>query len=186
MAKLIYSSITSLDGYIEDQDGNFEWAAPDDQVSSFLNDLERDVGTYLNGRRMYETMVYWEQDPVVAGEPDCVRECRELWRAADKIVFSKSLDTVSATRTRLEREFDPSAIKSLKDSLVRDITVAGPDLATQALRAGLVDECQLFLTPTLVGSGKASMPSDIRLDLELLDEHRFQSGVAYLRYRIPN
>ncbi len=183
MAKLIFSAITSLDGYIEDEDGNFDWGAPDEEVFSFINDLERPVGTYLYGRRTYETMVYWETAQTVAGEPPCVRDFTELWQAADKIVYSKSLETVSSAKTRIERKFDPRVIQEMKSSQEQDITVGGPNLAAEAFKAGLVDECQLFLTPIVVGGGKSSLPNNVRLDLELLSERRFRSGVVFLHYR---
>jgi dihydrofolate reductase len=183
VANLIYSAIASLDGYIEDENGNFDWAAPDEEVHTFVNDLERSVGTYLYGRRMYETMVYWETVQA-DDEPDCIRDFKELWQAADKVVFSRSLESVSSARTRIEREFDPKAIREMKATYDRDLGVGGADLGAQALEAGLVDEYQLFLTPILVGGGKRALPSHIRLQLELLDERRFDSGVVFLRYRI--
>ena len=183
MAKLIYSAITSLDGFIEDEEGDFEWGAPDEEVHSFVNDMERPVGTYLYGRRMYETMVYWETAHTVADQPPCARDFTELWQAADKIVYSKSLVTVSSAKTRIEREFDPRAILEMKAARERDITVGGPDLAGQAFKAGLVDECQLFVTPVVVGGGKPSLPHNVRLELKLLSERRFRSGVVFLRYR---
>ncbi len=182
MAKLIFSAITSLDGYIEDDQGEIRWGAPDEEVSSFVNDLERSFGTYLYGRRMYETMVYWETVPAPAEEPH-ERDFTAIWRAAEKIVYSRSLTTVSSAKTRLERTFDPSMIQEMKASQVRDIVVGGPNLAAQAFRAGLVDECQLFLTPVVLGGGKPAMPSNVRLDLELLSERRFRSGVVFLHYR---
>ena len=157
--------------------------APDEEVHSFVNDLERPVGTYLYGRRMYETMVYWETVHALADEPPCVRDFAELWQAADKIVYSKSLETVSSAKTRIERKFDPRVIQEMKSSQERDITVGGPNLAAQAFKAGLVDECQLFLTPIVVGGGKPSLPNNVRLDLELLSERRFRSGVVFLHYR---
>jgi dihydrofolate reductase len=183
MARLIYSAITSLDGYIEDEQGNFDWGAPDEEVHGFVNDLERPVGTYLYGRRMYEAMVFWETAKAHADQPACVRDFTELWQAADKIVYSKSLETVPSAKTRLESEFDPKVIREMKDACERDITVGGPNLAAQAFNAGLVDECQLFLTPVVVGGGKRSLPSNVRLDLELLSERRFRSGVVFLHYR---
>jgi dihydrofolate reductase len=183
MAKLIYSAITSLDGYIEDGEGNFDWGAPDEEVHSFINELERPVGTYLYGRRMYETMVYWETVQAFADQPPCVQDFTVLWRAADKIVYSKSLETVSSAKTRIEREFDPRAIQEMKAVREHDITVGGPNLAAQAFNAGIVDECQLFLTPIVVGGGKRSLPINIRLELELLSERRFRSGVVFLHYR---
>ena len=183
MAKLIYSAITSLDGFIEDEEGNFEWGAPDEEVHCFVNDIARPVGTYLYGRRMYETMVYWETAHTVADQPPCVRDFAELWQAAEKIVYSKSLKTVSSAKTRIEREFDPGVIVTMKATRKRDITVGGPGLAAEALKAGLVDECQLFLTPVVLGGGKPSLPNDVRLELELLGERRFGSGVVFLHYR---
>ena len=183
MAKLIFSMITSLDGYIEDEDGKFDWGRPDEEVFSFVNDLERPVGTYLYGRRMYETMVYWETVQALADEPPCIRDFTELWKAADKVVYSASLDTVSSAKTRIERKFDPTVIQKMKSSKERDITVSGPNLAAQAFKAGLVDECQFFLTPIVLGGGKPSLPNNVRLGLELLSERRFPSGVVFLHYR---
>jgi dihydrofolate reductase len=183
MARLIYSAITSLDGYIEDEEGNFDWAEPDEEVFAFVNDLERAAGTYLFGRRMYETMVFWETADTLADQPPAVRDFTQLWQAADKIVYSRTLETVSSARTRIERDFDPEAVRQMKASAGRDITVGGPDLAAQAIKAGLVDELQLFITPIVVGGGKQSLPSNVRLKLELLDERRFGSGVVYLHYR---
>lgn len=182
MAKIIYSAITSLDGYMEDEEGNFDWAAPDEEVLSFVNDLERPVGTYLYGRRMYETMVYWESAHTIE-EPTCVRDFQKLWQAATKIVYSTSMETASSNKTRIEREFDPRVIQEMKAASERDITVGGPDLAAQAFKAGLVDECQLFLTPVVVGGGKPSLPNNVGLQLELLRERRFRSGVVFLHYR---
>jgi dihydrofolate reductase len=184
MAKLIYSAITSLDGYVADEDGNFDWAAPDEEVHSFANDLERPVGTYLYGRRIYEVMVAWETADSVADQPTVTQDFAQIWQAADKVVYSKTLETVSSARTRIERDFDPEAVRHLKAAAARDITVGGPDLAGQAIKAGLVDECHLFLTPVVVGGGKQSMPDDVRVELELLDERRFGNGVVHLHYRI--
>ena|SRR5207253_6305890 len=181
-AKLIYSAITSLDGYVADVNGNFDWAAPDEELHTFVNDLERPVGTYLYGRRMYEVMVYWEAEPP-ADQPQFVRDFAEIWRSADKIVYSKTLQTVSSARTRIERDFDPESVRQMKATAGRDLTVGGPDLADQAIRAGLVDEFQLFVAPVVIGGGKQSLPNDVRLDLELVDERRFASGVVHLRYR---
>jgi dihydrofolate reductase len=183
MAKLIYSAITSLDGYIADEDGNFDWAAPDEEVHTFVNDLERPVGTYLYGRRMFEVMAPWETDPTLADQSRVMREFAELWQAADKIVYSKTLETVSTASTRIERDFDPEAVRQLKTQADRDLTVAGPDLAAQAFRAGLVDELHLFLAPAVVGGGNQALPDKVRLGLELLDERRFGNGMVYLRYR---
>jgi dihydrofolate reductase len=184
MAKLIYSALSSLDGYIEDKDGNFDWAAPDEEVHTFINNLERATGTYLFGRRMYETMMVWETDPNLAADSPLTRDYAEIWQAADKIVYSKSLESPSTRRTRIEREFDPEAIRRLKQAADRDISIGGPELAAHAFRSGLIDECQLFLTPIVVGGGKRSLPEDIRMELELLDERRFGNGMVFLRYRV--
>jgi dihydrofolate reductase len=181
MARLIYSAITSLDGYVADVDGKFDWAAPDDEVHAFVNDLERPVGTYLYGRRMYEVMAGWE---TLEDEQPVARDFAEIWRAADKIVYSRTLATVSTARTRIEREFDPEAVRQLKAQAGRDITVGGPDLAAQAIKAGLVDELHLFLTPVVVGGGKRALPDGAFVKLELLDERRFGNGVVHLHYRI--
>ena len=182
MAKLIYSAITSLDGYTADEDGNFDWAAPDEEVHRFVNDLERPVGTYLYGRRMYEVMAPWETDPTLADQSRVMRDFAELWQAADKIVYSKTLETPSTARTRIEPDFDPEAVRQMKTQAERDITVSGPDLAAQAIKAGLVDEFQLFFVPIVVGGGNQALPDHVRLELELLDERRFGSGVVHLRY----
>ena len=183
MAHLIYSAISSLDGYTEDTDGKFDWAMPDEEVHRFINNLERPAGTYLYGRRMYETMMVWETDPNLAAESPLLRDFAEMWQAANKIVYSRTLATASTRKTRLERTFDPEAIRQLKASTEQDILIGGPELAAHAFRAGLVDECQLFLTPVIVGGGKPSLPGDVRLELELLEERRFGSGVVFLRYR---
>jgi dihydrofolate reductase len=181
MARLIYSAITSLDGYVADEDGNFDWAAPDEEVHTFVNDLERPVGTYLYGRRMYEVMVYWETTS--PEQPQFVEDFAEIWQAADKIVYSRTLETVSSARTRIERDFVPEAVRQMKAASRRDITVGGPDLAAQAIKAGLVDEYHLFVSPVVVGGGKQSLPDNVRLNLELLDERRFGNGVVHLHYR---
>ena len=183
MAKLIYSAIMSLDGYIEDRDGNFDWAAPDEDVHQFINDLERTAGTYLYGRRMYETMMAWETNPSIAAESPITRDFAVLWQAADKIVYSKTLNTVVTARTRIERDFDPEAIRQLKDTTDHDILIGGPALATLAFRAGLVDECHLFLVPIIVGGGKEALPNNVRQGLELLAERCFGNGTVYLRYQ---
>jgi dihydrofolate reductase len=183
MANLVYSAITSLDGYVADEDGNFDWAAPDEEVHAFVNDLERRIGTYLYGRRMYEVMRYWETAPTGDNPLPVVKEYAEIWRAADKIVYSTTLATVSSARTRIERAFDPQAVRQIKARAGRDISVSGPELAGQAIKAGLVDELHLFLVPIVVGGGNASLPDDARVRLELLDEHRFGSGVVHLHYR---
>jgi dihydrofolate reductase len=180
MAKLIYSAIASLDGYVADADGAFDWSAPDEEVHAFVNDLERPVGTYLYGRRMYEVMVAWE---TIDDESPVARDFAELWRAADKIVYSRTLEAVASARTRIERAFEPEAIGRMKASAARDIGVGGSELAGQALKAGLVDELHLFLTPFVVGGGKPALPDHLRLELELLDERRFANGTVHLHYR---
>jgi dihydrofolate reductase len=182
MAKLIYSSIASLDGYIADEDGNFDWAEPDEDVHTLVNDLARPVGTFLLGRRMYEVLVAWETIGT-AEQPPFIRDFAEIWRAADKIVYSTSLDTVSSARTRIERAFDPEAVRQLKGTAERDLLVGGPGLAAHAISAGLVDECHLFVVPVVVGGGTRFLPNDVRLRLELLDERRFGNGTVHLRYR---
>jgi dihydrofolate reductase len=183
MAKLIYSAIASLDAYIADEAGNFDWAVPDEAVHTFINDLERPIGTYLYGRRMYEVMRGWETDPSLAARSPVMRDFAEIWQAATKIVYSRSLAQVSTARTRIERHFDPEAVRLLKAQAPRDLTVAGPDLAAHAFKAGLVDELQLFVAPSIVGGGKRSLPDGVRLDLELLEERRFGNGMVYLHYR---
>ncbi len=183
MAKLIYSAIASADGYVEDATGAFDWAAPEEELMCFVNDLERPVGTYLYGRRMYETMLYWETAHTVLGQPASVRDFTSIWQAAQKIVFSKTIESVPSVRTRIERNFDPDAVRQLKSATEQDITVGGADLAGQAIKAGLVDELQLFLVPVIVGGGKQALPGGVRSDLELLDTRRFECGAVYLRYR---
>jgi dihydrofolate reductase len=182
MAELIYSAITSLDGYVADEHGKFEWAEPDEEVHSFLNDLERSVGTHLYGRRMYEVLVAWESLSL-ADQPPYIRDFAEIWRAADKIVYSKTLETVSSAKTRIERDFDPEAVRQLKASTGSDLTVAGPELAAQAIKAELVDELHLFVAPIVVGGGTKALPDNVRLELELRDERRFGNGMVHLRYR---
>ncbi len=184
MANLIYSAISSLDGYIEDRSGSFDWAAPDEDVHKFINDLERSAGTYLYGRRMYEMMIVWETDPNLAADSPITQDFAEIWQAADKIVYSKTLKTASTRRTQVMRDFDPAAIRQLKQTSKEDILIGGPELAAQAFRAGLIDECHLFLTPIIVGGGKPSLPDNVRLQLELLEERRFGNGTVFLRYRI--
>ena len=184
MAKLIYSAIASLDGYVEDSQGKFGWAAPDDEVHAFVNDLERPIGTYLYGRRMYETMVFWETVGTEADEPAVFWDYAWIWRAAEKIVYSRALQTVSSARTRIEREFDRGAVRRLKQSSGADITVGGAELAGHAIAAGLVDECHLFLCPIVVGAGKRALPDNVRAQLELLDERRFRNGVVHLHYSV--
>jgi dihydrofolate reductase len=183
VAKLIYSAIASLDGYVADEDGSFDWAAPDEEVHTLVNELERPIGTYLYGRRMYEVMVYWETADTLADQsPPPERDFAEIWQAADKIVYSKTLEQAASARTRIEREFDPEVVRRMKASAERDLSVGGPDLAGQAIKAGLVDELHLFITPIIVGGGTAWLPDGARVKLELLDERRFGGGVVYLRY----
>ena len=184
MATLIYSSIASLDGYVADENGNFDWAAPDEEVHSFVNDLERPVGTYLYGRRMYETMAAWETSEILADKRSAIRDYAEIWQAADKIVFSRTLEAVSSARTRIEREFDPKAVRELKATARADIAVGGPGLAAHAIKAGLVDELRLFLVPIAIGSGNRIIPDNLRVELELLGERRFANGTVYLRYAV--
>src|ERR1700760_2104631 len=184
MGNLIYSPIASLDGYVEDAQGKFDWAAPDEEVHAFVNDLERTIGTYLYGRRMYETMVFWETVSTEADEPPVFSDYAGIWRAAEKIVYSRTLQTVSSARTRIEREFDPDAIRRLKQSSQADITVGGAELAGHAIGAGLVEECHLFLCPFVVGGGKRALPDNVRAQLELLDEQRFRNGVVHLHYDV--
>jgi dihydrofolate reductase len=178
---LIYAMIASLDGYVEDESGRFDWAAPDEEVHAFVNELERPIGTYLYGRRMYETMVAWE---TMDDEHPVMRDFAELWRAAEKIVYSRSLESASSARTRVERDFDAAAVRQLKESAQGDIGIGGPELAGQAIAAGLVDECHLIVVPVLVGGGKRALPAGVRADLELLDERRFAGGAVYLRYKL--
>jgi dihydrofolate reductase len=185
MAKLIYSVMSSLDGYFEDASGKFDWAEPDDEVHAFANDLDRPIGTYLYGRRMYETMVFWETVETDADVPTVYRDFAGIWRAAEKIVYSRTLLAPNSARTRIERQFEPDAVRQLKLSATADIAVAGGELAGQAIGVGLVDECHLFLCPIVVGGGKRALADHLRAELELLDEHRFNNGVVHLHYRIP-
>lgn len=184
MADLIYTVNVSLDGFIEDDRGSFDFSAPDDDVFAFITGLERSAGTYLYGRRMYETMAVWETDPGLRAESDLMADFANMWQAADKVVYSTTLEGVATAKTRLERSFDADAVRTMKASASGHLTVGGADLARQAFEAGLVDECRLFICPVLVGGGKAALPRDVRVELELIDEHRFSSGVIYLRYRI--
>ena len=184
MAQLIYSAITSLDGFIEDKDGSFDWAAPDEEVHGFINDIERSAGTFLFGRRMYETMMVWETDPGFTEDSPILRDYAEIWQAAEKIVYSTTLKDVPTRKTRLERAFDAKFIRKLKETATSDILIGGPGLAAHAFRAGLVDEIQLFLAPVIVGGGKPAFPADGHLELELLEEHRFASGVVFLHYHV--
>jgi len=184
MAQLIYSAIASLDGYIEDRAGNFDWAMPDEEVHRFINNLERTAGTYLYGRRMYETMMVWETAPNLAAEAPLTQEFAQIWQAATKIVYSKTLAAASTRNTQLERNFNPEAIRQLKKTVQHDILIGGPELADHAFRSGLIDECHLFLTPIILGGGKPAFPGKGRLKLELLEERRFGNGVVFLHYRI--
>jgi dihydrofolate reductase len=184
MAKLIYSTIASLDGYVADEDGGFGWAAPDEQVHAFINDFERGLGTYLYGRRLYEVMRFWETYDATSGRPSVGRDYAQIWRSTDKIVYSRTLRDVSSARTRIEHDFDAAAVRREKAQAERDIGVGGPGLAARALEAGLVDELRLFVVPIVVGGGTRSLPDHVRLELELLDERRFDGGMVYLHYRI--
>jgi dihydrofolate reductase len=184
MTKLIYSAIASLDGYVEDAHGKFDWAAPDDEVHAFVNDLERPIGVYLYGRRMYETMVSWETVGGTGDEPDVGGEFAEIWRAAEKIVYSRTLQTVSSARTRIEDDLGSEAINRLKETSPSDISIGGAELAGQAIAAGLVDELQLLLCPIVVGGGKRALPGNVLARFELADERRFRSGVVYLQYHV--
>ena len=181
MAKLLYVMNVSLDGYIADEDGKLDWTAPDEEFFSFINDLERPVGTYLYGRRMYEVMAVWE---TIDDSSPVMRDYAQIWRAADKVVYSKTLDAVSSARTRIERDFDPEAVRRMKATAQSDISVGGPELAAQAVAAGLVEELHLFVTPVVVGGGKCSLPNSVRVNLELLDERRFGNGVVHLHYGV--
>ena len=183
MAKLIYASNVSLDGYTEDERGAFDWAAPDDEVFAFITDLMRSAGTYLYGRRLYDTMSVWETDPALAARSDLMSDFANVWKAADKVVYSTTLAEVPTTNTRLERHFDAGAVRDLKAAASRDLIVGGPNLAAQALRAGLVEECQLFIWPVVLGGRKPALPTDTRTEFELLDERRFGNGVVHLAYR---
>jgi dihydrofolate reductase len=186
MPKLIYIANVSLDGFIEDSHGNFDWTVPSDEYFAFITDLVRPCGTYLLGRRMYETMSVWETDPAVAAQSELTSDFAHVWQAANKVVYSTTMHEVATAKTQLERSFDPDAIADLKASAAKDLTIGGPNLAAHAFKAGLVDECQLFIDPVFVGAGKSSLPRDMRADLELLDERRFNSGVVYVRYRVAS
>ena len=183
MARLIYMAITSLDGYIEDAKGNYDWAMPDDEVFSFINDFERPVGTYLYGRRLYEEMTGWEMAGTRPGQTPLMLDFARIWQAAVKIVYSRTLDHASTARTRIERRFDPAAVRQMKEQAERDITVGGPGLAAQAIKAGLVNEYHLVISPIVLGNGKSALPGDVRLPLDLVEERRFGNGVVHLHYR---
>lgn len=183
MARLVYSAIASLDGYVADEAGNFGWSAPDEEVHAFVNDLERPLGTHLYGRRMYEVLVAWETMDV-ADEPEVIRDYAEIWRAAEKVVFSRTLTEAASAKTRIEPEFDPATIAELKEASDRDLGIGGPTLAAQALSAGLVDELNLFVSPVIVGGGTRALPDGLKLGLDLAAERRFANGVVYLRYGV--
>lgn len=183
MGQLIYAGITSLDGYVADREGNFSWSMPDEEVHSFVNDLERDAGIHLYGRRMYQVMSVWETFGG-EGDPDYIQDYARIWRDADKVVYSSSLATVETARTRIERTFDANAVQAMKDSTERNISIGGPTLAAAALKAGLVDECQVFLNPVAVGGGLRFLPDGLNVKLELQDERRFSNGVIFVSYRI--
>jgi dihydrofolate reductase len=184
MAKLIYAALASLDGYIEDEQGRFDWAQPDEEVHAFVNDLERPIGTHLYGRRLYETMAAWETDASLAEHSPVSRDYAQVWRAADKIVYSRTLEAAPTARTRIVREFEPEEVRRLKATAERDLAVGGAELAALAFRAGLVDECHLFLAPIVVGGGKRALPRDVRVELQLLDQRRFGNGMVYVRYAL--
>ncbi|WP_454778373.1 dihydrofolate reductase family protein [Georgenia muralis] len=186
MGKLIYAANISLDGYLEDETGSFDWSVPDEEVHAFWNEHERHIGTSLYGRRMYETMRVWEDDDWLTDEPAVVREYARIWRDADKVVYSSTLDEVSTARTRIERTFDPEAVRWLKDTSEADLSIGGVSIGAEAFRHGLVDECVLLLCPVTVGGGKPALPRGLRLDLELLDHGRFRNGVIYLRHAVRN
>jgi dihydrofolate reductase len=183
MARLIYSAITSLDGYVEDEQGQFDWAEPDAEVMAAVNELERPIGTYLYGRRMYDTMVFWETADTGPDQPPGDRDFTQLWRAADKVVYSRTLRSVASARTRIERQFVPAAVHRLKEASPADLSIGGAELAGQAMAAGLVDECHLFLNPVIVGGGKGALPRGVRARLQLVHERRFAGGVVHLHYR---
>lgn len=186
MADLIYTINVSLDGFVEDDRGNFDFTEPDDDVFAFITGLERSAGTYLYGRRMYETMAVWETDPALGAQSDLMADWASMWQAADKVVYSTTLEGVATARTRLERAFDADAVRAMKAAATDRLTIGGAELAGQAFEAGLVDECRLFISPVLVGGGKPALPRDMRAELELIDEQRFSSGVMYLAYRVTS
>ena len=184
MARLIYAALCSLDGYVADADGRWDWARPDEEVHSFVNDLERPIGTHLYGRRMYEVLVAWETMGDEPGHPPVILEYAEIWKDTDKVVYSRTLEKASSERTRMEREFDPGAVRELKQQADRDLSIGGPQLAAEAFRAGLVDEVHLFLAPAVVGGGNRALPDGVRRDLELRDQRRFGNGMVYVRYDV--
>ncbi len=184
MAQLIYSGMLSLDGYLADEHGNFDWAEPDEEVHTFVNELERGIGTYLYGRRMYDVMSYWDTDEAMVGQPRFIQEFAEIWRTADKVVYSTTLGAEYTERTRIEPRFDPDAVREMKARVERDLTVGGPNLAVHAIHAGLVDELHMFVVPVAVGGGLRYLPDGVRIDLRLLDERRFRNGTVFLRYAV--
>jgi dihydrofolate reductase len=184
MAKLIYVTNVSLDGFIEDEHGDFGWTEPNDEQFAFITELIRPIGTYLYGRRLYESMAVWETEPALAAQSELTADFAHVWQAADKIVYSTTLDAVFTGNSRLERRFDPDAIRTMKAAATRDLMLGGANFAAHAFRAGLVDECHLFIGPVLVGRGKPALPGDLRVELELLDERRFDNGILYVRYGI--
>ena len=183
MGKLVYSFFSSLDGYITDEDGEFAWAEPDEEVHAFVNEIERSIGTNLYGRKLYEMMAVWETPDVFPTQTPAITEYARIWQEADKIVFSRTLSTVSTARTTIEREFDLAFVRDLKERTERDISLGGPTLAAEAIRTGLVDEYHVFVVPVIVGGGNPFLPDGARVDLELLDQRRFDNGMVYLRYR---
>jgi dihydrofolate reductase len=182
MARLIYSALSSLDGYVADEDGNFDWAMPDDEVHAFINDLERRFGTHLYGRRMYEVMVAWDNTDALADQRPVMLDFARTWQAAEKVVFSTTLESVSTARTRIERRFEPETIRQMKARAEHDILIGGPELAAQAIKEGLVDAYHLFLAPIVVGGGKQALPRGVRVKLTLMSERRFDNGMVYLHY----
>ena len=184
MARLIYSAIQSLDGYVADEEGNFDWAAPDEEVHRAVNDVERSAGTFLLGRRMYKVLQAWEDPAIAEGEPDVIGDFAQIWRSADKVVYSKTLRAPSTARTRIERDFDPEAVRRMKETSTRDLTIGGPELAAQAFKAGLVDECHVFVVPVLVGGGNRAFREGVSVKVALVDERRFSGGAVYLRYDV--
>jgi dihydrofolate reductase len=183
MARLVYLAIASLDGYVADEDGRFDWSVPDDEVHAFVNDAERSIGTHLYGRRLYDVMAAWETIATGPDEPAAIRDYAAIWRAADKVVYSRTLDAPRTARTRIERELDPAAVLAMKASASADLSIGGAELAGQALRAGLVDDVRLLLSPVVVGGGTRALPDGVRVDLELAGERRFANGVVHLHYR---
>jgi dihydrofolate reductase len=183
MARLVYSALMSLDGYVADEHGNFDWAVPSEEVHAFVNDLQRSIGTHLYGRRLYEVMRAWETMDTLPDQPAVVLDFAAIWQAADKVVYSRTLESVSTARTRLERAFDPEEVRRMKETSDHDLLIGGPELAAHAFEAGLVDDVHLFLSPVIVGGGTRALPDRVRLDLELVDERRFANGTVYMHHR---